>query len=305
MNDILTIFTPTFNRAYLLKNLYFSLCNQTNYNFEWLIVDDESDDNTENLINELTYSENRFKIRYYKQIHGGKHRAINKAVQVAKGEYFFIVDSDDELTSDAVELVMEWTKSIKGVMNLCGVSGLRISRKGKVWGENLKSIKTDYVDATGFEREKYGLLGDKAEVYSINILKKYPFPEFDGEYFVTEAVCWDAIASAGYKLRWYNKPIYICDYLDDGLTKNGANDIKGHLNNYQGYLYYIRQSLELKTAYQFAPNFLEYERTANYLNLSYSDRSKELGISSVEYCVYKVFLKPLFLLIRKLKRRIK
>lgn len=79
-----------------------------------------------------------------------------------------------------------------------------------------------------FEREKYNLTGDKAEVYKTEILKKHSFPEFDGEFFMIEDICWIQIVAKGYKIRWYDKPIYACEYLDDGLTKTEANDLKGH-----------------------------------------------------------------------------
>ena len=75
------------------------------------------------------------------------------------------------------------------------------------------------MDASSLERRKLHIEGDKAEVFDVEVLKAHPFPEFDGEYFVTEAVCWNAIAANGYKIRWYHEPIYYCEYLEDGLTK--------------------------------------------------------------------------------------
>lgn len=50
MNEIITIFTPTYNRAHLLERLYLSLIKQTNHSFIWLVVDDGSTDNTKELI---------------------------------------------------------------------------------------------------------------------------------------------------------------------------------------------------------------------------------------------------------------
>ena len=73
----ITIFTPTYNRAYILHQLYDSLCRQTTKDFEWLIVDDGSTDETEQMIH-YWILENRIVIRYYKTANGGKNRAINK-----------------------------------------------------------------------------------------------------------------------------------------------------------------------------------------------------------------------------------
>ena len=107
---LLTIFTPTYNRAYSLERLYKSLVTQSLKDFEWLVVDDGSTDNTEELINKFV-SDNKVKICYFKQENGGKHRAINRGAAMAQGDYFLIVDSDDYLTSDAVESIKrEWIK---------------------------------------------------------------------------------------------------------------------------------------------------------------------------------------------------
>jgi glycosyltransferase involved in cell wall biosynthesis len=101
---MITIFTPTYNRAYSLRRLYDSLCKQTSNDFEWLVVDDGSTDDTENLINSFI-ADGKVDIRYFKQANGGKHRAINFGVREARGELFFIVDSDDQVTPDAVEWI--------------------------------------------------------------------------------------------------------------------------------------------------------------------------------------------------------
>ncbi len=84
--------------------------------------------------------------------------------------------------------------------------------------------------------ELYGQLYDKTKIYKIEILKKYRFPKFEGENFITETAIWQLIARDGYKLRWFNEIIYICDYLDDGLTKNASERI---ISNPLGYSYYL------------------------------------------------------------------
>ena len=100
----ITVFTPSFNRAHLLSRLYDSLLKQTTNDFEWLIVDDGSTDDTETKVEEFI-NKGELPIRYYKQQNGGKHRAINTGVQLASGELFFIVDSDDGLVHDCIQKV--------------------------------------------------------------------------------------------------------------------------------------------------------------------------------------------------------
>ena len=98
-----TIFTPTYNRRQLIDNLYQSLLAQSNKSFEWLVVDDGSTDDSEEYFSKLLSKPQPFTIRYIKQENGGKHRAINRGVQNANGELFFIVDSDDTLLPNTIE----------------------------------------------------------------------------------------------------------------------------------------------------------------------------------------------------------
>ena len=108
----ITIFTPTFNRGNRLPALYNSLQNQSNKDFEWLIVDDGSTDNTEELVRKWL-SEPLFPVRYIKQKNGGKHRAVNRGVQEAQGELFFIVESDDVLPEQTNERIAHQNEQIK------------------------------------------------------------------------------------------------------------------------------------------------------------------------------------------------
>jgi glycosyltransferase involved in cell wall biosynthesis len=237
-NKIISIVTPTYNRGYIINKLYSSLLKQTNSNFNWIIIDDGSSDNTDKLVNEWINRENPFEIIYKKIDNGGKHRALNYAMQFVDYKYVFIVDSDDHLIPNAIELVLEWIETIDNKKNFAGVSGLRITSQGEIIGTQ---IKEDYIDASNYERRKYNLLGDKAEVYKADLLKQYPFPEFEGENFLPENAVWDALALAGYKLRWFNKAIYVCDYLEDGLTKSAEKRIR---NNFKGYTYSVKLLLK-------------------------------------------------------------
>lgn len=233
----ITVFTPTYNRAHLIENLYHSLQRQTYHDFEWVVVDDGSADNTEELFGSIVREDNFFPIRYVKTENGGKHRAINRGVQEASGEMFFIVDSDDYLTDDALEVIDRMEKTIPSAKKdqFCGVCGTR--------GYNLNdpigtSFKGEYIDVISLEREKYGIRGDKAEVFYTKIIRRYPFPAFEGEKFVTEAVVWDRMAADGLKLRFYNHITIICNYLPDGLTVQGE-DL--YFKNPKGYGAYLCQ----------------------------------------------------------------
>ena len=119
-NLLISVFTPTYNRAHLLPRCYESLCRQTSDAFEWIIVDDGSTDDTTDIVQGFMTvitekdktiigiaKNHTFRITYQRQPNGGKHRAINRGVNLAQGELFLILDSDDYLTDDAIQQVVD------------------------------------------------------------------------------------------------------------------------------------------------------------------------------------------------------
>lgn len=209
---LLSIFTPTFNRGYLLERVYKSLCSQKLYNFEWIVVDDGSEDNTEKVINSFI-RENKIPIIYQKKENEGKHVAINKGVQMARGELFFIVDSDDYLTPDATLKIEEnfpkfSSPDLAGISFLCGYS-----EDEGVGDSDFGEIVMNVFDF----RYRMKIKGDMAEVFKTSVLKEFPFPEISGEKFCPEALIWNRIGKK-YKMLWTSSIIYICEYLEGGLT---------------------------------------------------------------------------------------
>lgn len=235
-----TVFTPTYNRAHTISELYDSLKNQTFKDFEWIVIDDGSTDGTKELFEDILSDTNGFNIRYYQTENRGKHCAINKAVGLAKGRLFFIVDSDDHLPCESLEILYQYEESICNSEKryFCGIAGLRGKNDKEIIGS---SFSGDYLDCTYLEAPSYSICGDKSEVYYTELLKKYPFPEFENERFIPESVAWNAIAADGYKLRYFNKITYLCKYLDDGLTSQGERKYK---EIPKGYGLFISQSIK-------------------------------------------------------------
>lgn len=210
----ITVFTPTYNRASLLPRLYESLCRQTFTDFEWLIVDDGSADDTGDVVKGFI-AEKKIAVRYIKKVNGGKHTAINKGVKEAGGELFLILDSDDSLPVDSLKTVRACFEQIKEDDSFAGVCGYMAHHDGTVIGTNLGR---ETIDASSIDlRYKYDVRGDMCEVFRTAVLKEYPFPEIAGERFCPEALVWNRIAGK-YKLHVFNKVIYFRDYLDGGLT---------------------------------------------------------------------------------------
>lgn len=260
MNTV-TILTPTYNRAGYLPRLYNSLIEQTSKDFIWFVIDDGSADDTQQKIKNYQ-NENRIPILYQKQENGGKHRALNRGISQIETQLIFIVDSDDYLPSDAIEIILQYHNKYKEMKNLCGYSFLRCYEDGTVntaYFEKDEEIST-YRDI----RINGNIGGDKAEVFYTNVLKKYPFPEFEGEKFLPEDLVWMRM-SGPYEMVHINKCIYISEYLEGGLTKTGrAMKIyspKGMMRRSQVYLEDSKVCLKVKVKMMLL--YLVYGKFAN------------------------------------------
>ena len=230
---MITVFTPTYNRGYLLNRLYQSLCKQIYKEFEWIIVDDGSLDDTSSIVNIIQdkHTCEDFSILYYKKENGGKHTAVNMGVQKAHGDLFFIADSDDILPPNALHIVAEvWeqTKCDNSIGGICGFDGdmnggsiIGTGFSKEVYLSNIvlsNHINIGYIDVTTRDvRFKLKVDGDMKEIFRTSVLREFPFPEIKGERFCPEVLVWNRIAS-NYKLRHINKIIYLVEYQKDGIT---------------------------------------------------------------------------------------
>lgn len=236
----ITICTPTYNRGHLLKNIYDSIAIQQFNDFEWLIIDDGSTDNTEQIVNGFI-NEKLINIKYIKKENGGKHTALNIGIDNAKGELFWIVDSDDYIKEESLKYVWEQWEKIDKKQCFAGIAGLRGYKDGSIIGTKTFG---EYIDTDALSyRYKYRIIGDKSEIYRSDILKKYRFPEFQGEKYLTEAVVWNRIANDGLNLRYLNKVIYICEYLEGGLTNTSDKNI---MDSWKGTTLYYKELLSYK-----------------------------------------------------------
>lgn len=241
---MITVFTPTYNRAYILPKLYESLCAQTDKDFEWLVVDDGSTDETSSLL-EKWKKEQKIQMNIIKRENSGKSTAINLGAKNARGNLFFIVDSDDFLTNDAISTILNDEKIFSENRIAFSVAGFCYRRRNYRTGTVIAS--SDYPlpeAATSLELAfKYHQNGDKAEVFYTDVLKKFPFPEIRGNKFVPEALVWYRIAAAGYKLIIKEKAIYNCDYISDGYTKNFKKNLR---KNSKGFTLFYKECLSYK-----------------------------------------------------------
>lgn len=184
-DNLLTIMTPTYNRAKMLPSLYESLCNQTSNNFIWLIVDDGSIDNTKEVVNSFL-KDQKIQIEYYYEVNAGKYVAHNKGVEVCSTELFVCVDSDDILLPQAVEKIENTWKSVKDNY----VGGI-VSPK-EMDGYSYFNNPPKTCKLMDLYNSKY-LVGETVLVYKSSLLKEHLFPVIPGEKFMSESVLYNIL----------------------------------------------------------------------------------------------------------------
>ncbi len=291
---MITVFTPTYNRAYILPKLYESLCHQTCKDFEWLIVDDGSTDETEEVVNNMIFK-TKLNIRYLKKENGGLNSAYNFAVENTENEIFFRVDSDDSIKENAIQLIYDKWILVKNNEKLSGLVFLSVFNDGKVVGRHpfTKDVVSNFFDY----RYKYRAVGDRAEVVKTSVLKNYPFPLLKNEKFIPEGLMWNRIAKE-YDAIYINEPIYIRDYLEDSITSKVVQTLK---KNCKGATLYYSELLKCKQPFLFfVKHSLLYWRYAFYKRISLKEKIKESGFSAF----FIGFIPAFFILaIDKLKGR--
>jgi glycosyltransferase involved in cell wall biosynthesis len=240
-----TVFTPTYNRAHTLPRVYESLCKQTCKDFEWLIIDDGSTDNTRELIENYVAGSPAIPVRYYWQPHLGKHIAHNLALEKARGKFFFILDSDDTIMPNALERVAFHCRKIPPMEYFLGVTGLVVNGFGVVCGDKFPG---DVFDMSAVERIlELGIAGEKQPVIRTDIARQYPFPEIKGTDYIPEGWLWLSLGRK-YRERCVNE-VFRMRHEDAGRTltkeRNQPQNIRGRrfyaqwfLRNFMGWFFY-------------------------------------------------------------------
>ena len=234
------VFTPTFNRAYILPKLYESLVAQTSRDFSWLIVDDGSTDNTAELVHGWQ-AEGLVPITYIYQENGGKQRATNTGMSHCTDELFFVVDSDDHLVPSAVEQIVDVWQGARSDVTLAGIVALRGTDEDTPLGTHMP---------TGVTRvkmwdllHKYRFKGDTSLIHRTAIVQQHPYEVAPGEKFVAESMAFFAIDD-DYDMLTYDHVLTICHDLPDGYTQNFVENTK---KNPIGYMRHKRDSARRAT----------------------------------------------------------
>ncbi|MEN5058261.1 glycosyltransferase family 2 protein [Sphingobacterium kitahiroshimense] len=245
----LTVFTPTFNRAFILEKVYQSLLKQTRKDFKWLIVDDGSKDNTSDLVQRWK-EENKIAINYIWQENKGMVAAHNTAHYNIDTELNVCIDSDDFMTDNAVEAILKHWESIGNKENLMGLVGLDVYKNGKVIGNEFPVG----VQESTFSELLYihKIKGDKKYVLRSDLVKsKLPYPRIENEKFPAPSYIY-LLLEDRYKFSLLNTALCVVEYLPDG---NSMNKIKQYKNNPKSYAIY--RIAKMKKALSYKETFKE------------------------------------------------
>jgi len=260
----ITIFTPTYNRAYLLPQLYNSLVNQTNKDFIWLVIDDGSSDNTKKLVSNWK-KKSEINIQYIYQENQGMHGAHNTAYKNIDTELNTCIDSDDYMPNDAVKKILVfWDKN--KTKKYAGLVGLDMDKNNNIIGSK---FPTQLKEATLTEiYHKYKVTGDKKLVYRTDVVNKYPpYPIFKGEKFVPLGYLYSLI-DKNYTLLVLNEPLCIVEYLSDGST---MNIFKQYIKNPRGFIF--SRIERMKNPYNFKDLV---KNTLHYISSNFLIKNKRL-----------------------------
>lgn len=266
---MISIITPTFNRSYTLDRLYHSLVSQTNKNFEWIIVDDGSTDNTQ-MKCEKYIQDNIISCRYFRQLNKGKPSAVNGGVKKANFDYIFIVDSDDALVAEAINIIHNSiSQSSTFSEDFSGFGYRKATLDGVVLGDSFHTSEKEPIFLTSTEC-KNTFRVDLAFCFKKKLLLENPFPVIEDEKFVPELYIWNKITDIAKVCFYPNEIVYLCEYLPDGLTNNFSEEIKRYPIGFS--IYYKDQFFREKTFFQKLKMAIRYSQCCYYKKKKYNNK---------------------------------
>lgn len=240
----ITVFTPTYNRAYCLHKCYESLIKQSNQDFVWLIIDDGSSDDTKELVASWI-NENKIDIQYHYQKNLGMHGGHNAAYRRIETTLNVCIDSDDFVGEEAIQKILDSWEIIKDKPEYAGLVGLDADESGTIIGTKIpEGVK----ETTLYELyNTHKVLGDKKLVYRTEVVKKYPpYPIFEGERFVPLGYLYQLI-DQDYKLLPVNEVFCVVEYMVDGSSMNMLKQYRRHP---RGFAFSRKSRMQLATNFK-------------------------------------------------------
>ncbi|WP_145522771.1 glycosyltransferase family 2 protein [Yersinia rohdei] len=267
-----TVFTPTFNRADLLKRCYLSILQQNRDDIEWLIIDDGSIDNTAEVIKEFK-NENKVKINYIYQENSGKQAAWNLAVNKANGEYFIGLDSDDALVAGSIDKLL----SMNTVFDDKKIMGIRaVSVSSATMKPNNAYLLNEDKKSSWFDEFQSGIKGERIDFFKTELLRKYLYPITSGVKFIPEIWFYSTVSK---EYCFYYSSIQVRIFFDDEETNRlSKSSIKkhaiGHYISRKALLDNVPKKIWLSRPVDFIKSVVRLNQALTMIDSKYIDHSK-------------------------------
>ena len=267
MNDVLfSIVIPTYNRADLIGRCLQSIVNQTYKNWEAIIVDNFSEDDTEEIVNSF----NDTRIYYYKNHNYGVISVSrNFAIDRAKGKWICFLDSDDSWTSDKLEQLIPYVNKYDIIYH-----GFQTNSKRTVFGGyNKVMFYTIKESSVAYVLKRSDPINPSCAAVSISFLGNTRFNESE-ELFAIED--YDFFLQLLLKNpRIYHLKKYLTYYdTTTGVSHNSAKQLDRNriiIAKYQPYL--------SKKDFREVLKYYMYLRGLNYLGNNKKKARKYFGIA--------------------------
>jgi glycosyltransferase involved in cell wall biosynthesis len=150
---LVSIILPTFNRAKYIERSIKSILNQTYTNFEFIIIDDGSTDNTDEILS--SFNEDRIKI--IKGPHKGASAARNSGIQISKGDYLAFQDSDDEWMLNKLEEQLDIFQNIDREVGVVYADMLRIKDTDEEYWSSPDISLGELINPVTLDYQAYGI----------------------------------------------------------------------------------------------------------------------------------------------------
>jgi len=291
INIHISVITAVYNRADTIHRVFESLEKSTYRNFELIIVDDGSTDNIVEIVEKYVKLVS-YPVTFKRKENGGKHTAINLMYEMARGEYIFSLDSDDELMPEAMKkALMIWETIPPDRRNeywcVCGRN---------IYNETLKMIGKPFplnINENDWNKAKKiasKISGDKMSLQKLEVVKKYKFPEHKNVKFVTERIVWNRIDN-DYK-QYYTNEVFGNIYIDaNNRLSNSIRNRQAAINIYFNCMYQINNSYSLNISIR------EYIKLQIRYYLNAAMISKEIatsiGVIETKHKIFNILISPI------------
>ena len=288
-----SVFTVTYDRSNTLDRCFEGLCKQTLKNFEWIIFDNGSTDNTEEKINHYK-SNASFPIVHLKWAKNtGFQRTFNEGLKVARGDFWTFLDSDDVYLPEALETMLTVWNSIPE-SERGGYSGVTlncIDQHGNLVGDKfpISPLDSHYVEMM----YKHKVKGEKWGMQKTSVIKDYPFS--DSEHHVSHGIVYRQIGKK-YKTRYSNEAMRIYYLNEEGredqwsqhLAVSDHGSYSRRLNSQVA----LNEDLEYfyKAPFIFLKKGVVYNWFSSYLGISFKETYNSITTVGGKLIVLLTFL---------------